>query len=77
MLEKEFEYYLQNQDKLVKKYLGKVIVIIGEKVVSSHKDEIDAYNYAIKKYELGSFLIQKVSHGKESYSQTYTSRAIF
>jgi hypothetical protein len=30
MLEKEFEYYLANQGKLLKKYNNRYLVIVGE-----------------------------------------------
>ena len=36
MLEKEFQYYLDNQDELVKKYNGRVVVIVGENVVGDY-----------------------------------------
>ena len=77
MLEKEFQYYIDNQDDLVKKYNGKYIVIIGNEVVGYYDNEVDAYIDSTKKYELGTFLIQLCSPGKDSYTQTFHSRAIF
>lgn len=76
MLEKEFQYYLQNQDKLVKEYKGKFIVIKDQQVVGVHNDKKSAYDESVKKYELGTFLIQECLPGKENYTQTFTSRII-
>ena len=42
MLEKEFEYYLKNQNDLVEKYNNKYIVIIGEKVVGAYNTDAEA-----------------------------------
>ncbi len=77
MLEKEFNYYVTNQEELVKKYNGKYIVIKDEKIVGDYINEADAYNDAITKYELGTFLIQLCSSGKDNYTQTFHSRVIF
>jgi hypothetical protein len=77
MLEKEFEYYLDHQDDLVKKYNGKFIVIVGELVVGSYDMEDEALYESEKKYELGSFLIQKCTPGKGEYTQTFHSRVVF
>ena len=77
MLEKEFKYYIENQKELVQKYEGKYIVIRGEKVVGSYNTEAEAYGKSIKKYELGTFMIQLCSPGKESYTHTFHSRVVF
>ncbi|MDZ4713195.1 MAG: hypothetical protein SGI89_12845 [bacterium] len=77
MLEKEFKYYIKNQEELVKKYKGKFLVIIGEKVVGDFIDKVTAYNESVKKYELGTFLIQQCLPGKDNYTQTFTSRVIY
>ena len=77
MLDKEFKYFLDNQDELVRKYKGKYIVIIGEEVVGTYSSELDAYNESVKKYELGTFLIQQCLPGVDTYTQTFHSRVIF
>jgi len=35
MLEKEFQFFIDNQNELVEKYNGKFIVIIGDKVINA------------------------------------------
>lgn len=77
ILKEEFEYYLAHQEELVKQYKGKFIVIKEKKVVGVFDTELDAYTNAVKKYELGTFLIQECQEGKENYTQTFRTRVIF
>jgi len=77
MLDKEFKYYLDNQDKLVEKYNGRVLVIIGENVVGDYGTFEEALHQAMKKYELGTFLIQECTDGEDAYTQTFHSRVVF
>jgi len=76
-LEKEFEYYLENQAELVKKYNGKYIVIKNQQVIGVFESEIEAVEKTVANHELGTFLVQKCEPGKESYTQTYHSRVVF
>ena len=73
-LEKEFNYYLENQDELVKNYNGKFIVIKDLKIIGAYNSELEAVQKTVEKYELGTFLVQKCEPGSESYTQTYHSR---
>lgn len=77
MLEKEFEYYLENQQELIRKYSGKVIVIKNEKVIGDYNSEVIALMETKKDHELGTFLIQKCSPGNVDYTETYHSRVVF
>ena len=67
MLTKEFQYYLDNQDELVKKY--------------NHIGDYNTYEEALfetsKEHELGTFLIQECTEGDSAYTQTFHSRVIF
>ncbi len=76
-LEKEFNYYLEYQDELVKKYNGKFIVIKNCEVIGAFDSELEAVEKTAKKHELGTFLVQKCEPGSESYTQTYHSRVSF
>ena len=69
-LQKEFDYYLANQDELVKKYNGLVVVIIGEEVVDDYENFDQAYFRSEEKYQLGTFLLQKCSPGEKDYTIT-------
>lgn len=77
MLEQEFKYYMDNQDKLVKKYNGKYIVIKGEEVIGVFDDKSTAFFEMKEKHEMGTFLIQFCEPGEEAYTQTFHSRVIF
>jgi hypothetical protein len=76
MLEKEFQYYLDHQAELVKKYSGKFIVIKDQQVIGSYNSHGQAYESTITTEQLGTFLIQHCIPGKESYSQTFHSQVI-
>ena len=76
MLEKEFQYYLDNQKELVKRYNGKFIVIKNDSVIGAYNSHSEAYNETLKKEELGTFLIQHCLPGNEAYSRTFHSRVI-
>lgn len=73
-LEKQFEYYIQHQDELVAKYDGRYVLIVGEEVVGDFETETEAYAAAIEKFEPGTFMLQLVGPGKESYTQTFYTR---
>ena len=77
MLKKEFQYYLDNQEELVKKHLAKFLVIKDQGVVGVYDTKQEAYDEATSKYELGTFLIQHCLPGSLSHTQTFHSQVIF
>lgn len=77
MLQKLFQWYIDNQSELVKKYDGKVLVIKDDSVVGVFNTDEEAYFDAIKKYEKGTYIIQKCSVGTNDYSQIFHSRVVF
>ena len=74
LLKKEFQYYLDHQDELVKIYNGKVIVIKNCKVIGAYDNDLEAIEKTCETHELGTFLVQKCEPGNESYTQTFHSR---
>lgn len=76
-LKEEFDYYLQNQDKLVEQYNGKYIVIKNSDILGAFDTELEAIKETSKKHEMGTFLVQKCESGNASYTQTYHSRVTF
>lgn len=76
-LEKEFKYYLDNQERLVERYNGKYIVIKGCKVIGTYDSEFEAIKKTSQREKPGTFLVQKCVPGKESYTQIYHSRVAF
>ena len=76
-LESEFEFYRQNQADFVDRYNGKVVVLKEHKVIGVFENETDAIEETKKKHELGTFLVQRVGPGEQSYTQTFHSRVAF
>lgn len=76
-LDKEFAYYKEHQEELVRLYENKFIVIKGEEVIGSYNSEIEAYETAKKHSPVGTFLIQHCLPGQESYTQNFHSRVAF
>lgn len=76
MLEKEFDYFVQHQDELVKEHLGKFIVIMGKKVIGAYDSELEAYSKTRKSHEVGTFLIQECQSGEDVYTHTFNSRVL-
>jgi hypothetical protein len=76
-LQKEFRFYIDNQDVLVKKYNGKFIVIKNQEVIGAYPDELEAVEKTGETHELGTFLVQKCEAGTNNYTQTFHSRVAF
>lgn len=76
-LQEMFQFYLDNQNELVKQYDGKYLVIKDNAVVGVYNTEAEAYFESEEKYGLGNFLIQLCTEGNEAYTQTFSSRVIF
>jgi hypothetical protein len=78
MLDKEFQYYLDNQNELLKRYNNRFIVIVGDKIVGDYDNRRQALFGTIERgYKQGSFLIQKCSPGDKDYTLTFHSRVTF
>lgn len=75
-IERLFEYYLANQSDLVKKYNGKYLIITHNGVEGSFDKEPEAYYFAIEKYGLGNFLLQRCSKGDRDYTQHFYSPVV-
>ncbi|MBU0494384.1 MAG: hypothetical protein KKB13_21245 [Chloroflexi bacterium] len=73
-LEKEFDYYVEHQDELVKSYADKYIVLKNETVLGAYDSLQEAIRETTKTEELGTFLVQKVEPGKTNYTQVFHSR---
>ncbi len=76
-LNAEFQYYLDHQIELAKKYEGKYIVIKNQQVLGAYDDEVKAIKATSKNHELGTFLVQRCTPDPDSTVQTYHSRAHF
>lgn len=76
-LNKEFEYYLENQANLAEKYDGRYIVIKNRSVIGDYDTKRDAIETTMKTHMLGTFLVQKCSGDFDSNKQRFLSRAYF
>lgn len=74
MLEKEFTYYKEMQDNFVEEYNDKYIVIKGTQILGAYDSELEAYLSTAEEHEVGTFLIQHVLPGEESYTIKFHSR---
>lgn len=70
-LNKEYEFYKQHRNELLESHRGKFLIIKDQKLVGVYETEAEAYQAAIKKYELGTFLLQ------ECLEETNEQKAIF
>ncbi|MES2810021.1 MAG: hypothetical protein V4619_15425 [Bacteroidota bacterium] len=77
MLEKEFQYYLDNQAKLVEQYSGKFLIIKDQEVIGVYESAEAAVSETTPVHTLGTFLVQYCDAGDASYTQHYHSRVVF
>ena len=78
MIETLFKYYLEHQEELVKEYDGKYLIITNEGVGGAYDTLNEGYEFALKTYGKGNFMLQLCSEGEKDYSQRFfTSRVVF
>lgn len=76
-LQREFQWYLDHQEELVKLYNGKVVVIKDCEVIGAYDSDYEAISETAKSHELGTFLTQLCTPGDEAYTATFQSRVAF
>ncbi|MDR2490801.1 MAG: hypothetical protein LBD20_05310 [Spirochaetaceae bacterium] len=69
MYEHEAAFYEANRFKIREKYLGKQVVISGDKIVGAYDNVGDAYRETIKTLPLGTFMIHDVPKNIEDEIQ--------
>jgi hypothetical protein len=77
MFDRELQFFIANQDRLVAEHSGKTLVLRGEEVVGAHSNALEAYLDAVRKYEPGTFMIQPCVEGADAYTVTITSHELF
>ena len=75
-LQREFEFYLANQDEMVKQYDGKVIALKNDEVLGVYDSELSAFTETVKQHERGTFMIQRVSEGNEAYTAIFSTPGV-
>ncbi len=73
MFKDELEFFVANQEGLVEKYRGKVLVIKGKEILGVYDTPLEAYLETQKQYEPGTFMIQPCQPGPEAYNVTLGS----
>ena len=76
-LKREFDWYLANQEELVKKFKGRFVVIKDQAVLGDYADDATAVLETQKDHEMGTFLVQKVEPGSGAHTATFHSRVAF
>ena len=76
MLEAEYQFYKENEERFLNLYENKFIIIHNNDVHSAYETLPDAYNEAIKMYQIGTFLIHQCVPAEEQV-QFAGSRVIF
>ncbi len=61
MLEKEYEYFEKNKDRLISEHQDEYVVIVGEEIIGFYVTQEEAITEAQKQYTPGEFLVQKCS----------------
>lgn len=61
MLEREYDFFLNNKETLFANYHDRVIVIKDEEVIGDYDTKEEALRETVKEHELGTFLIQEIS----------------
>lgn len=73
-----FRFFTDNHELIYQSYPDQFVVIKDQKVIFAFATFEEALAETFKqKLELGTFLIQECTKGKDAYTQTFHSRAIF
>ena len=65
---KNLEWYIANQQELAKKYNGKILLIVDQKLVKAFDNMEQAYTEASKSYIAGTYTLQPCSPDSDSYT---------
>jgi len=72
-VESQFQYFLENQDQLVKEYEGRILVIHDGSVAGDFDSNLNAYLFGKDRFGSGRFLLQKCMAGPAAYTAKVTS----
>lgn len=76
-LDKNYEYFKNNEKKFSQKYANQYIVIVDEKVVYNSEDKTLAINYIKENLKAGTFILQKCESDPNKNIQMFHSRVVF
>jgi len=75
-LQKAFQFFLQEKERLLEDHEGKFVVIKGETILGVYGEEMEAIDKTSKDHELGTFIVQQCLRGDEADSATFHSAVI-
>lgn len=70
MFSEELDFFIKNQDGLVKQYVGKALVIQGQKLCAVYNSALEAYLQVQRDQQLGKVMIQMCLPGPDAYTTT-------
>ena len=70
MFDTEFAFFVANQEDLVRRYRGTVLVIRGKEVVGAFGTAMEAYLAAQEQFPEGSYMLQPCQPGVDAYTVT-------
>lgn len=73
-IKKQYIYFLDNKDSLIKKYPGKILVISDNFEVYAFDSKEDAYTFGVKTFGFGNMLIQECSESAISKVRKFHSK---
>lgn len=76
MFETELAFFVANQDELVRRFRGTVLVLRGAEVVGAFPSPLDAYLAAREQFPMGSFMLQPCEPGADAYTATVSSLSL-
>jgi len=71
----ELEFFIANQDDLVQRFGGTVLVIRGREVVGAYRSPMEAYLAAQERFPPGTYMLQPCQPGPAAYTVTVNSSA--
>lgn len=73
-IKKQYIYFLDNKDSLIKKYPGKILVISDNFEVFAFESIEDAYTFDVKTFGFGNMLNQKCRESAISKVRKFHSK---
>jgi hypothetical protein len=70
MFAQELNFFIRNQEDLVRKYQGKALVIQGDTLRAVFDTPLEAYLHLERDHQLGKAMIQLCQPGPEAYTAT-------
>ncbi|MCL2151276.1 MAG: hypothetical protein FWH50_03540 [Coriobacteriia bacterium] len=67
-MDRELEFFINNQESLVKRFGGKTLVLHKQSVAGVFDNRLEAYTEAKKRFDPGTFMIQDCLPGPEAYT---------